>query len=114
MIKATPSLTLPESVSSFNVDTFLFLKSYLNAAGKTENEFIIYKDQYLKEQIGAFRLPNYTAEELAGGTGANEYEKIIDKLHDLTITQLQAVNPSTTFTKVDVLVEEPQVEEVVE
>ncbi len=30
MIKATPSLTLPESVSSFNVDTFLFLKSYLN------------------------------------------------------------------------------------
>ena len=84
-------------------DVYLFLKLYLNGAGTAEAEAIMYGDQTIKDQIGAMRLPNYTFEEL----GANP----LDTLHTLTIAHLQAENPNAVFTIVDVVVEEPVVEE---
>ena len=62
-------------------DVYLFLKLYFTGAGTAEAEAIMYKDQTIKEQIGAIRLPNYTFDEL----GANP----MDALHVLTIAHLQ-------------------------
>jgi hypothetical protein len=62
-------------------DVYLFLKLYFTGAGTAEAEAIIYKEQSMKDQIVAIRLPNYTFEEL----GANP----MDTLHTLTIAHLQ-------------------------
>jgi hypothetical protein len=89
-----------DSRTVFAGDLFLFVKTYLNTAGGTENEAIIYADQSITEQVGAVRLPNYSAEELVGGAGANEYEKIIDKVQDLAIANFKTFNQGVTFSKV--------------
>jgi hypothetical protein len=77
MIHATK---LTHNHATYN-DVYLFLKLYFTGPGTAESEAIIYKDQAIKEQIGAIRLPNYTFEEL----GANP----MDTLHTLTIAHLQ-------------------------
>lgn len=99
---------LKNNHSTFTQDVFLFLKLYINSAGSTENEAIIYLDQSMTTQIGAMRLPNYTATELQGGTGTNEYEKLLDSLHDLAIELLETDNPNSVFTKVNPI--EPETE----
>jgi len=101
---------LKHNHSTFNEDTYLFLKMYLNSAGGTENEAIIYLDQSMSNQIGAMRLPNYNASELEGGTGTNNYEKLLDALHNVTITNLETENPGTVFTKVNPITPTPEVE----
>lgn len=102
-----------DSRTVFSGDLFLFVKTYLNTAGGTENEAIIYADQTIKEQLGAVRLPDFKAEELVGGTGANEYEKILDKVQDLAIANFQTFNQGVSFSKVLPLdPPAPEVEEV--
>jgi hypothetical protein len=77
MIHATK---LTHNHATYN-DVYLFLKLYFTGAGTAEAEAVIYKEQSMKDQIGAIRLPNYTFEEL----GANP----MDTLHTLTISHLQ-------------------------
>ncbi len=99
---------LKNNHSTFNEDTYLFLKMYLNSAGGTENEAIIYLDQSMSNQIGAMKLPNYNASELEGGIGINEYEKLLDALHNLTISNLETDNSGTIFTKVNPTTSAPE------
>jgi hypothetical protein len=98
MIHAQGTLTLGNI--TYTGDTYLFLKSYLSGKGTTENEFIIYRDHAMTQQLGAYRLPDYAFEDFNGGNGNNLYEKVLDVLHDLTIEKLKVDNPQTVFTKV--------------
>ena len=101
MIHAQGPLTLGNI--TYSGDTYLFLKSYLSGQGTTENEFIIYRDHAMTQQLGAYRLPDYAFEDFNGGNGSNLYEKVLDVLHDLTIELLKVDNPNTVFTKVNPL-----------
>lgn len=101
MIHAQGPLTLGNI--TYSGDTYLFLKSYLSGQGTTENEFIIYRDHAMTQQLGAYRLPDYAFEDFNGGNGSNLYEKVLDVLHDLTIEKLKVDNPKTVFTKVEPL-----------
>lgn len=103
-----------ESKSLFAGDVFLFVKVYLNTTGGAEAEAIIFEDQEIKNQIGAVRLPNFSAAEISGGAGVTDYDKIIDKVSDLAIANFQTFNSGSTFSKVDVLVVETPSAEVVE
>lgn len=85
-------------------DVYLFLKLYFTGPGTAESEAIIYKDQTIKEQIGAIRLSNYTFEEL----GANP----MDTLHTLTIAQLQT--DDNILTIVSPIIEQNEPEQTIE
>ena len=79
---------------------FLFLFSYANSPSKTENEAAISADAANPIGQTRFRLPDYTAEELANGTGSNSHNQLIDKLEDLVITELSVYNEGLTFEKI--------------
>lgn len=81
---------------------YLFLVSKAKGAGTTSNEAILSKDQENYQGGGRFPLPAFTAEELAGGQGANSYCQMIDKLEDLAVNHLSAFNEHLTFTKISI------------
>jgi hypothetical protein len=85
-------------------DVYLFLKLYFTGAGTAEAEAIIYKEQSMKDQIGAIRLPNYTFEEL----GANP----MDTLHTLTISHLQT--DDNVLTIVSPIIQQNEPEQTIE
>ena len=85
---------------------FLFLFSYANSPSKTENEASISADAANPIGQTRFRLPDYTAEELANGVGSNSHNQLIDKLEDLVITELSAYNLGLTFEKTPMPVSE--------
>jgi hypothetical protein len=85
-------------------DVYLFLKLYFTGAGTAEAEAIIYKEQSMKDQIVAIRLPNYTFEEL----GANP----MDTLHTLTISHLQT--DDNVLTIVSPIIEQNEPEQTIE
>jgi hypothetical protein len=100
MIHATK---LTHNHATYN-DVYLFLKLYFTGAGTAEAEAIIYKEQSMKHQIGAIRLPNYTFEEL----GANP----MDTLHTLTISHLQT--DDNILTIVSPIIEQNEPEQTIE
>jgi hypothetical protein len=81
-------------------DVYLFLKLYFTGAGTAESEAIIYKEQSMKDQIGAIRLSNYTFEEL----GVNP----MDTLHTLTIAHLQTEDNILTIVSPIIEQNEPE------
>ena len=85
---------------------FLFLFSYANSPSKTENEASISVDAANPIGPTRFRLSDYTAEELANGTGSNSYNQLIDKLEDLVITELSVYNEGLTFEKIPMPISE--------
>ena len=85
---------------------FLFLFSYANSPSKTENEAAISADAANPIGQTRFRLPDYTAEQLANGVGSNSHNQLIDKLEDLVITELSVYNLGLTFEKISVPVSE--------
>jgi hypothetical protein len=85
-------------------DVYLFLKLYFTGAGTAEAEAVIYKEQSMKDQIGAIRLPNYTFEEL----GANP----MLTLHTLTIAHLQT--DDNILTIVSPIIEQNEPEQTIE
>jgi hypothetical protein len=96
MIHATK---LTHNHATYN-DVYLFLKLYFTGAGTAEAEAVIYKEQSMKDQIGAIRLPNYTFEEL----GANP----MDTLHTLTISHLQTDDNILTIVSPIIQQNEPE------
>lgn len=99
MIKCNGPLTV--GAITYSANTYLFVKLYLNGAGTTESEAIIYADQSCGTQLGAIRLPNYTADQLTGGVGVTDFDKMLNALQVLTITELIDSNPNTEFTIVE-------------
>jgi hypothetical protein len=81
-------------------DVYLFLKLYFTGAGTAEAEAVIYKEQSMKDQIGAIRLPNYNFDEL----GANP----MDTLHTLTISHLQTDDNILTIVSPIIQQNEPE------
>jgi hypothetical protein len=100
MIHATK---LTHNHATYN-DVYLFLKLYFTGPGTAEAEAIIYKEQSMKDQIGAIRLPNYTFEEL----GANP----MLTLHTLTISHLQT--DDNILTIVSPIIEQNEPEQTIE
>jgi hypothetical protein len=96
MIYATK---LTHNHATYN-DVYLFLKLYFTGAGTAEAEAVIYKEQSMKDQIGAIRLPNYTFEEL----GANP----MDTLHTLTMSHLQTDDNILTIVSPIIQQNEPE------
>ena len=92
MIHVQGTLTNGNVTYSTN-NLYLFLKCYINQAGSTENEAIIYTDQAITNQIGAMRLPDYTFEDLQIESG-----DVLTTLHNLVIEKLKLDNPQTLFT----------------
>lgn len=92
MIHVHGTLTNGNVTYSTN-NLYLFLKCYINQAGSTENEAIIYTDQSITNQIGAIRLPDYTFDDLQIESG-----DVLTTLHNLVIEKLKLDNPQTTFT----------------
>lgn len=76
-------------------NAYCFLKLYMDGPGYANAKTIIYSDQTLQTEIGAFYLGQYTFDEL----GANP----MDTLHTLVINQFQQTNPDSTFTIVNPL-----------
>lgn len=92
MIHAT---SLIENYGTYN-NVYLFLKLYLDEPGYANSEAIMYSDQTIQNKIGAFPLGRYSFDEL----GSNP----LDTLHTLTITKLQQINPTSTFTIVNPII----------
>jgi hypothetical protein len=106
MIKVQGTLTNGHVTYATN-DLYLFLRCYINAAGNTENEAIIYTDQAITNQIGAIRLPDYTFEDLQLQDG-----DVLTTLHNLVIEKLKLDNPQTKFSIVNIIKNEPTESEI--
>lgn len=91
--------TNEDSTVYYGDQHFLFFKPYLSAPGITNTEVVIYKDPTLTVEVGRFYLPTYTSVDISGGLGITEYDKLIDKLEDLTIDILTELNEDLFIEK---------------
>jgi hypothetical protein len=101
MIKSTGLLKTRQD-SSILIDgtNYMFFKPYLSTPGSMLVEVVVYKTQELINEVYRFYLPQMSNTEVAGGIGANEYDKLIDSIENYAIAHLATYNPQVVFEKI--------------
>jgi hypothetical protein len=120
MIKSTGTFKLNESdYTQYTGEIYFYFIPILSQIGYIHVDVVMYTDLTLTTEISRYKQSPYVKEIVSGGVGDTEYDKIIDKLEDLTIDHLSSFNTDVVFEKVSIpqtnpVNEEPPNDDVVD
>lgn len=101
MLKATGTFKTQTNSSIYISGThYLFFKPYLSTPGSLLVEVVVFKNTELTEEVWRFYLPVLSSQQVTGGNGATEYDKLIDVIENIAINHIQADNPEVVLEKI--------------
>lgn len=101
MLKATGTFKIQSNASIYISGThYLFFKPYLSTPGLLLVEVVVFKNRNLTEEIWRFNLPVLSSQEVSGGVGNTEYDKLIDIIENIAINNIQENNSDIVFEKI--------------